>query len=57
MPPDARPYCAEKLFVMTLNSCTESSGTSWPTVASNSSLFAEPSSRMLVLEARWPLME
>ena len=52
MPPVARPYCAEKLFVMTENSCTESSGTSWPTVASNWSLLATPSSRMLVLAER-----
>src|SRR5687767_4331956 len=56
MPPVARPYCAEKLLVMTLNSWTESSGTSWPTVASNSSLLAEPSSRTLVLAERMPLM-
>ena len=56
MPPVARPYCAEKLLVTTLNSWTESSGTFWPTVVSNSLLLAEPSSRMLVPEARWPLM-
>ena len=55
-PPVARPYWAEKFEVRTENSCTESSGTSWPMVASKSSLFAEPSSRMLVLAERAPLM-
>jgi hypothetical protein len=52
MPPLARPYCGEKLLVTTLNSCTESSGTLWPTAEVNSSLFAEPSSSTLTDEVR-----
>ena len=55
-PPEARPYWAEKFEVRTENSCTESSGTCWPTVAVKSSLFAEPSSRMFVLAERAPLI-
>jgi hypothetical protein len=56
MPPEARPYCAVKFDRTTENSCTESSGTCWPTVAVNSSLLAEPSSRMFVLADRMPLI-
>ena len=56
IPPLARPNCAEKFDVMTENSCTESSGTSWPTLAVNSSLLAPPSSSTFVLAERWPLM-
>ena len=55
-PADARPYSAVKLFVKTLISWTESSGTVWPTVALNSSLFAAPSSRTFVPAARNPFM-
>ena len=56
MPPDARPYWAEKLEVMTENSCTESIGMFWPIAAVNSSLLADPSNRMLVLADRRPLI-
>ncbi len=33
IPPEARPYSAEKLLVTTRNSLTASSGTCWPTPA------------------------
>ena len=55
-PPVARPNCAEKFEVRTENSWTASSGTFCPMPAPNSSLLAEPSSRMLVLDDRWPLI-
>src|SRR5581483_6643498 len=57
MPPPARPYSAVKSLVTMLNSCTESRGTFCPTEAVNRSTFSEPSSRMSVLAARWPLIE
>src|SRR5512143_439933 len=55
-PPEARPYWAEKFEVRTENSCTESSGTAWPTLAVKSSLLAEPSSSTFVLADRAPLI-
>jgi hypothetical protein len=55
-PPDARPYSAEKLLVMTLYSCTESIGTSSPTAEPKMATFSTPSSRISVPDSRCPLM-
>ena len=55
-PPPVRPYSAVKFDVDTRNSCTESSGTVCPTVASNRSTLSPPSSRTLVSAERCPLM-
>src|SRR5258708_297638 len=55
-PPLARPYSAPKLFVSTVNSCTESSGIVCPTEAVNVSTFSLPSSRMEVEAERIPLI-
>ena len=56
MPPDARPYWASKLLVVTRNSRTASTGTYTPMPSAKTEIFSTPSSRTSVPLARWPLM-
>ena len=56
IPPEARPYSAEKLLVTTLYSWTESIGVWLPMRRLKTATFSAPSNRISVPASRCPLM-